>query len=103
MKPTIQFNQKSGDRSERESRHGFSFPKTDYSFQAVSIAKAGSRCFGSCQPSFRTISRDYFEHEAPRSFASEAFLFSVMVMTAAMPIFNSASELAQLMRSFANV
>jgi hypothetical protein len=97
MKPTIQFNEKSG---ERESRRGFMLPKTDYNLQAGSMANAGSRCFGSCRQSFRAISRDYFENEARRSFAGEALLFGVMVMTAAMPILNSAREMAQLVRSF---
>lgn len=102
MKPTIQFNEKSrGDFSERESRGGSVFPTTDYSFQATSMANAGSRCFGSCRPSFRAISQEYFENEEPRTFASEAALFVVIVITAALPIINSASALVHLVRSFA--
>ena len=104
MKPTIQFNEKScGDFRERESRKGSAFPKTDYSFQAASAANGSSRCFGSCQSSFRAISQEYFENEAPRSFASEAALFVVIVMTAALPIINSASALVHLVRSFATL
>jgi hypothetical protein len=104
MKPTIQFHEKSrGDFLERESRKGSALPKTDYSFQAPSVAKGGSRCFGSCQSSFRAISQEYFENEAPRSFASEAALFVVIVMTAALPIINSASALVHLVRSFATL
>jgi len=102
MKPTIQFNEKRrGDLGDRESRKGFALPQTDYSFQAASVAKSGSLCFGSCRPSFRAISQDYFENEAPRSFAGEAVLFSVIVLTAALPILNSASALVHLVRSFA--
>jgi hypothetical protein len=103
MKPTIQFNEKrrGGYLGDRESRKGFALPQTDYSFQAASVAKSGSLCFGSCRPSFRAISHDYFKNEAPRSFASEAALFVVIVMTAALPIVNSASALLHLVRSFA--
>ena len=102
MKPTIQFNEKRrGDLGDRESRKGFALPQTDYSFQAASVAKSGSLCFGSCRPSFRAISQDYFKNEAPRSFAGEAVLFSVIVLTAALPILNSASALVHLVRSFA--
>jgi hypothetical protein len=102
MKPTIEFNEKSrGDLRERRSLNGSALPKTDYSFQAASVANGGSRCFGSCQTSFRAISQEYFETEAPRSFASEAALFVVIVVTAALPIINSASALAHLVRSFA--
>jgi len=104
MKPTIQFQEKSrGDFRERESRKGSALPKTDYSFQAASVANGGSRCFGSCRSSFRAISQQYFENEAPRSFASEAALFVVIAMTAALPIVNSASALVQLVRSFATL
>jgi hypothetical protein len=99
MKPAIQFNEKSRrDFEDRESRPGFALPKTDYSFQAASLANGG-RCFGSCRPSFRAISQDYFKNEAPRSFAGEAALFSVIVLTAALPILSSASALVHLVRS----
>jgi hypothetical protein len=101
MKPTIQSNEKSRrDLNDRESRNGSALPKTDYSFHAASVS-GGGRCFGACRPSFRAISQEYFKNEAPRSFASEAALFVVIVMTAALPIFNSVSELAHLVRSFA--
>ena len=104
MKPTIQFNGKSRrDFSDRESRKGSGFPKTDYSFQAASVAKGSSRCFGSCRPSFRAISQDYFKNEARRSFASEATFFGVIAMTSALPILNSASAMVHLVRSFATL
>jgi hypothetical protein len=102
MKPTIQFNEKSRrDLSDRELRNSPALPKTDYSFQAASVGNGGGRCFGTCRPSFRAISQEYFKNEARRSFASEAALFVVIVMTAALPIFNSVSALAHLVRSFA--
>ena len=101
MKPTIQFNEKSHrDFSDRESCQGSALPKTDYSFQAASVANGGGRCFGSRRPSFRSISQDYFKNEAPHSFAGEAALFTVIVMTAAVPIVNSVSALLHLVRAF---
>ena len=104
MKPTIQFNEKTRrDFSERVSRKGSALPKTDYSFQGTSVANGGSRCLGSCRSSFRAISQEYFRNEAPRIFASEAALFVVIVMTAALPILNSASALVHLVRSFATL
>jgi hypothetical protein len=98
MKPTIQFNEKSS-RDHRDSRRG-TFPKTDYSLQAAPLTHGGGRCFGSRRASFRSISQDYFKNEAPHSFAAEAALFGVIVMTAAVPILNSASALLHLVRSF---
>lgn len=99
MKPTIQFTERSR-RNSRESNKGSALPKTDYNLQAAPVANGGGRCFNSCRPSFRAISQDYFKNEAPRSFASEAALFSVIVMSAALPIINSASALVHLVRSF---
>ena len=102
MKPTIQFTEKSRrDLSDRASRQGSARPQTDYSFHAASMANGGGRCFGARQPSFRAISQDYFKNEEPRSFAGEAALFLVIVLTAALPIINSASALMHLVRSFA--
>jgi hypothetical protein len=104
MKPTIQFNEKSRrDLSDRESRKGSALPQTDYSFHAASGTNGGGRCFGARRPSFRTISQDYFKNEEPRSFAGEAALFVVIVMTAALPIINSASALLHLVHSFATL
>jgi hypothetical protein len=99
MKPTIQFNEKSRrDFSGRDFRQGSALPQTDYNFQ--SVANMGGRCFGSRRPSFRSISQDYFKYEARQSFIGEAALFVVIVMTAAVPIINSASALVHLVRSF---
>jgi hypothetical protein len=104
MKPTIQFNEKSRrDFCDREFRKGSALPQTDYSFQAGSMANGGGRCFGSSDPSFRSISQDYFKYEARRSFAGEAALFSVIVITAAVPIISSVHALLQLVRSFGSL
>lgn len=101
MKPTSQFNEKSRrDSSDRNFRQGSALPKTDYSFQAASVSNGSGRCFGSCRTSFRAISQDYIKNEARFDFASEAALFSVIVMTAAVPIISSLSALVHLVRSF---
>jgi hypothetical protein len=91
MKPTIQFNTRRGPR----------LPKTDYAYQASSAANMGGRCFGSPRPSFRSISKDYFNYEARQSFATEAALFSVIVMTAAVSLISSVAGMVHLVRAFA--
>ena len=98
MKPTIQFTEKSHrDFSDRDFRQGSAQPQTDFSFQAPSM---GGRCFGSPQPSFRSISQDYFKNEARPNFAGEAALFAVILIVAAVPILNSVSAVLHLVRSF---
>ena len=47
-------------------------------------------------PSFFKISNDYFADEAPRSFAVEAVVFSALILTAILPIVNSAQAVATL-------
>lgn len=101
MKPTCQLNQKSRrDSRDRAFRQGSWLPLTDYSFQAPAVANKGGRCYGSRRPSICSISQDYFKNEARHDFVREAVLFSVIVVTAAVPIINSARELLHLVRSF---
>ena len=90
MKPTIQSNIRRGPR----------LPKTDYAYQSSSAAMGG-RCFGSPRPSFRSISQDYFKNEARQSFAAEAALFSVIVMTAAVSLISSVAGMVHMVRAFA--
>ena len=98
MKPTIQFNETSRrDFSDRGLRRGSAQPQTDFSLQAGSLR---GRCFGSQEPSFRSISADYFKYEAPPHFAREAALFTVIVLIAAVPIIASVSAFFQLVSSF---
>ena len=100
MKPTIQFNEKSRrDSRERGSRGRSALPITDRNYHTASISNMSGRCFGSCRPSFRSISQDYFKKEARQSYVGEAALFCVIVLTAALPLFNSAQALMQLVRS----
>jgi len=102
MKPTIQIDQTSRrDLYDREIGKGSLFPKTDYGFQAASAGTSSGHCFSVRRPSFRAISENYFQNESRRNFAGEAMLFLVIVMTAVLPIINSASVLAQMVRSFA--
>ena len=91
MKPTIQFN----------DRHGLRMPKTDSNYQVASMPSRGGRHFGSRHASIRAISNDYFKNEARSLFATEAALFSVIVITAAVPLINAAMAMVHLVRSVA--
>ena len=64
------------------------------------MTSIGGRCFGAPRPSFRAISKDYFNYEARQSFATEAALFSVIVMTAAVSLISSATGMVHLVRAF---
>ncbi|HMJ07196.1 MAG TPA: hypothetical protein VK474_13130 [Chthoniobacterales bacterium] len=95
MKPTFQISDASKRRdSFASSRKRPSSPQTDYHFQPPSANFPG-RCQGEGGPSFRKISRDYFQNEARAHFASEALIFGVIAITAAVPIFEGIRGLAQ--------
>jgi|SRR5437867_7656415 len=87
MKPTSNSNEAShrGDSFVRR------FPIIDCNYQVSSyIDRSGGHCANFPTPSFRNISRDYFRNEARYTFASEAALFVLITMTAAMAVASGA-------------
>ena len=86
MKPTFQIIQ---NRRTHDSlvprRQGSISPRVDYNFQSTTADFPGG-CHGHGGPSFRALSNNYFENEARAHFAMEAFVFGVMIVTAAVPV-----------------
>jgi hypothetical protein len=74
------------------------FPKTDFNYQATTLADLDGLCAGCCRSSFRAISQDYFANEAPQHFAHEAVLFFMMMMTVALPLLNASIAVLELIR-----
>jgi hypothetical protein len=93
MKPTIQLNE----------RHGLRMAKTDCNYQVASMPSRGGRSYPSRHASIRAVSHDYFKNEARTMFVTEAAVFSVIVITAAVPLINTAMALVHLVRSLAAV
>jgi hypothetical protein len=91
MKPTIQLNE----------RQGLSMPKIECNYHIASMPSRGGH--RSRRASIRAVSHDYFKNEARSTFATEAAFFSVIVMTAAVPLIYTAMALVHLVRSFAAV
>ena len=90
MKPTYHLNQ----------RQGLRMPKTDCNYQVGSMPSRGRRFR---RASIRAVSNDYFKNEARSMFRTEAAFFSVIVMTAAVPLIYTAMALVHLVRSVAAV
>ena len=78
-------------------------PKTDCSYQVASMPSRGGRSDGSRHASIRAVSHDYFKNEPRSMFATEAAFFSVIVITAAVPLINTALAMVHLVRSIAAV
>jgi len=51
-------------------------------------------------PSFRNISRQYFENEARHDFIGEAILLAMLVITAAVPLVSAAYAVTELCQTF---
>lgn len=99
MKPTnypIQPNRHSDSRVARRTNNGQ--PKTDYEFQPDRTADFAGRCEGGSGPSFRGISQDYFKNEARGHFVSEASVFVLMLVTAAVPVIQGARGALHMLR-----
>ena len=82
------------------ARNGRTFPLIDCNYQRMTLEECQGRCVKIEAPSFRNISRQYFEKEARRDFVGEAFFFVAMILIVAAPLFSTASALTELCRAF---
>ena len=90
MKPTLITN-----RTGRVTR----FPAIDSNYHSVVLSGCSAHCARISSPSFRDISRDYFDTEAERHFLAEAAVFGTMLITAAVPIMSGAYAVIELCRA----
>ena len=74
------------------------FPNTDYNYHCAELTDFDNRCGGKGSLSFRAISDEYFKSEARQDFVSEAVFFSLIILTAAVPIISSVNALADFVR-----
>jgi hypothetical protein len=81
-------------------RNHANFPLTDYNYNSVPLTDYRGQCAKSLAPSFRNISRQYFQNEARHDFVGEAILFAMLVITAAVPLVSAAYAVAELCRAF---
>jgi hypothetical protein len=92
MKPTLTTN--------RTSKR---YPITECNYHSLALDGFNGRCAKVSVPSFRSISRDYFETEEPKSFLSEAALFATMMVTVAVPLVGGVFAIIELCRAFGNL
>jgi hypothetical protein len=81
-------------------RNRTSFPLTDCNYYSFTLAGYRGQCAKSLAPSFRNISRQYFQNEARHDFVSEAILFAMLVITAAVPLVSAAYAVIELCQTF---
>ena len=83
------------------ARNRRSFPLVECNYQPMRLSGYQAGCARIEAPSFRNISRQYFQKEARRDFVGEAFLFAVMIVLAAAPLLSTASALSEFCRAIA--
>jgi hypothetical protein len=93
MKPTTKMIENEGSH-----REGRKFPKVDLNFHAVTAGSSGGCCARLTSPSFRNISRAYFDTEANHYFLAEASVFAAIMLTSAVPLINGAHAVLNLIR-----
>jgi hypothetical protein len=98
MKPIFQINHRYGS-SAHTARMSRRYPKTDFDYQAATLDDIRGRRIEDCKPSFHALSRDYFAREAHQHFATEAAAFFLLMMTTALPLFDGANAVVELIRS----
>jgi hypothetical protein len=81
------------------ARNSRRFPLIDCNYQPMTLEECQGRCVKIEAPSFRNISRQYFENEARRDFVGEAFFFVAMILIAAAPLLSTASALSEFCRA----
>jgi hypothetical protein len=98
MKPTFEQNnlRKRGDGAQK---NGATFPFVDSNYHAVALPNYRGGCLRAKPLSFRSISGEYFRHEARNEFCMEALAFFAMVVTAAIPILSNMHALADFARA----
>ena len=83
------------------ARNRRSFPLVECNYQPMRLSGYQARCARTDAPSFRNISRQYFQKEARRDFVGEALFFAIMIVLAAAPLLSTASALSEFCRAIA--
>ena len=74
-------------------------PVTDYRYHSLAFEGFRGRYLRNPRQSFSNIVGNYLKNEARHDFWSEAALFAVITVTAALPLMNNLHALIQLVRA----
>jgi hypothetical protein len=76
------------------------FPLIECNYQSATLISYHGRCAKPAAPSFRNISRQYFQNEARHDFVVEGIFFALLIVTATVPLVSAVSAVIQLCRAF---
>jgi hypothetical protein len=95
MKPLALMTDRRSDSSDRALCNYRWSPITDYSYQSAAFGDSSGRFVHNSTRSFWNIAGDYFRDEARHDFQSEAILFALISITAALPLINNVHALIE--------
>jgi hypothetical protein len=77
-------------------------PFTDHIYHSGAFEDSSAHCAPVHMRSFWTIGGDYFKREARYDFRSEAALFAIITVTAALPLINNLHALIEFVRAISS-
>jgi len=104
MKPTFPTNISSlhRDSFEYSVRERPGSPVTDYNYHSIAFEESSARYVRDCARSFWNITGDYVKNEARYDFWGEAALWSVLTLTAFLPLISNAHAVMEFVRAIGN-
>ncbi len=75
---------------------------TDYNYHSITFEGPSARYVRNPPRSFWKIAGDYFKNEARRDFRSEAALFAIITITAALALINNLHTLIEFARAISS-
>ena len=88
------------DPAERQYRQ---IPVTDYGYHSVAFGGFSGRYMRSPAQPFWSIAANYLKDEARHDFWSEATLFALITVTAALPLMNNLHALIEFVRAITSL
>jgi hypothetical protein len=99
MTPLILNQSKRHQDDQRPADAAKNFPQINQNYHNPTLVGGCGTPAKFRHPAFFEISDKYFADEAPRSFAVETAVFAALILTALLPIVNSAQAIAALVQS----
>src|SRR4029077_651425 len=104
MKPTFPKNISSlcRDSFDGDNSRSRRLPVTDYNYHSLGFEESSARYVRTSARSFWNITGDYVKNEARYDFWGEAALWSVLTLTAFLPLISNAHAVMEFVRAIGN-
>jgi hypothetical protein len=102
MKPLAEMTDRRRDPFDRAVAIYRRSPITDYSYQSGAFGESSGHFVHNSTRSFWNIAADYLKDEARHDFQSEATLFALICITAALPLINNVHALIEFVRAISS-